>query len=117
MAEEQEDEIYGFGKRDADELLRKISGGVSGGNGLDTYDATAIQLAVATTGVPARSGTTLGKATVAMKYLADSGTDRVITDAAQTFTAYNLAATAVATGAYILTLRLGDAAVVIWEEC
>lgn len=112
-----EEEIVGFSRADATELLRKIGGGTSGGAGLGTYDATSIYLAVATTGVPARSGTTLGSATVALKYLAVSGSNRVITDMAQTVTAYNVAGTAVATGAYILTLRLGDVHVVIWEEC
>lgn len=112
-----DEEIIGFNRADATELLRQISGGTFGGSGQNTYDATSIYLAVATTGVPGRTGTTLGKATVALKYLADSGTDKVITDMGQTITAYNLAAANVATGAYILTLRVGDAAVVIWEEC
>lgn len=115
MAEEEE--IVGFSRVDAVELLRKIGGGVSGGLGQNTYDATTVQIAVATTGIPARSSTTLGSATVALKYLAESGSNRVITDMGQTMTAYNLAGTAVATGAYILTLRLGDVAIVVWEEC
>lgn len=117
MAEEQEDEIFGFNRSDTDELLRKISAGTGGGIGQHTYDATALQLAVATTGVPARVGVTLGSATVALRYLATSGSNRVITNMGETMTAYNLAGTAVAAGAYILTLRLGDVAVVVWEEC
>jgi len=112
-----EDEIIGFNRIDATELLRKIEGGTRGGFGQNTYDATTMQIAVATSGIPARAGTTLGKATVALKYLERSGADKVITDMAQTMTAYNLAGTAVATGAYIMTLRLGDCAIVIWEEC
>lgn len=116
MAEPQE-EVVGFNRQDANEIIRMIRSGTSGGLGQNTYDATSIHLAVATTGVPARSGTTLGSATVALKYLAISGSNRIITDMAQTVTAYNLAGTAVATGAYILTLRLGDVHVVVWEEC
>lgn len=77
----------------------------------------SLQLAVATSGVPGRTGTTLGSATVAAKHLTISGANRVIADSGRTYTAYNLAATAVAAGAYILTLRLGDAAIIIWEEC
>lgn len=116
MAEPSE-EIVGFSRPDATELIRMIQSGNGGGSGFSTYDATTMQIAVATTGIPARSSTTLGKATVALKYLAVSGTNRVITDMAQTMTAYNLAGTAVAVGAYIMTLRIGDCAVVVWEEC
>lgn len=74
-------------------------------------------LAIATTGVPARNGSTLGKADVAVKHLTVSVSDRVIADSGYTIKAFNLAATAVATGSYILLLRLGDVHVVVWEEC
>ena len=114
---ERDDEIIGFNRQDATELLRKIEGGTLGGVGLGTYDATSIRMAIATSGIPARSGTTLGSATVAAKHLTISGATRVAADSGQTYTAYNLAATAVASGAYILTLRLGDIAIVIWQEC
>lgn len=114
---EPTDEVVGFSRPDATELVRMIQSGMTGGRSFDTYDATSIQLAVATTGIPARSGVTLGSATVALKYLAVSGANRNITDMGVTMTAYNLAGTAVATGAYILTLRLGDVAIVVWEEC
>jgi hypothetical protein len=77
----------------------------------------SLVLAVATSGVPARNGTTLGKASVAVKHLNVSSTDRVIADSGFTVTAFNLAATAVATGAYVMLLRLGDVHVVVWEEC
>jgi hypothetical protein len=46
-----------------------------------------------------------------------SGADRVISDSGFNMQAFNLAASAVATGAYILLLRLGDVGIVIWEEC
>jgi hypothetical protein len=112
-----EDEIIGFNRQDATELLRKIEGGTLGGVGLGTYDATSIRMAIATSGIPARSGTTLGSATVTAKHLTISGSTRVIADSSNTYTAYNLAATAVNVDSYILTLRLGDVHVVIWEEC
>jgi hypothetical protein len=118
MAESPSDEIFGFNAADADQIIRMIGGTSSaGGVGADTYDATKLTLAVATSGVPARSGTTLGKADVAVKHLTISGTDRVIADSGFNMQAFNLAADAVATGAYILLLRLGDVGIVIWEEC
>lgn len=116
-----DDPIYGFNEQDKDNILRMIgnsdTGGVSGGRGFNDYDATRLILAIATTGIPARSGSTLGKATVAVKHLVTSSGNKVITDSAISMDAYNLAASAVATGAYILMCRLGDAGIVVWEEC
>jgi hypothetical protein len=77
----------------------------------------SLLLAVATTGVPARSGTTLGKATVAVRHLTVSGSNRVIADSSWTVDAYNVAATAVNSGSYVMLLRLSDVFVVVWEEC
>jgi hypothetical protein len=112
------DEIIGFNRPDANELIRIIGvGGATGGTGFTPYDATKLTLAVATSGVPARSGTTLGKANVAVKHLVESSGDRVVTDSGFNMVAYNLASSAVATGAYILLLRLGDVSLVVWEEC
>lgn len=74
-------------------------------------------LAVATTGVPARSGSTLGKASVSIKNLSISGSDRLIASTSQGVDAFNVASTAVASGAYVLLQRLGTVFVVIWEEC
>lgn len=116
-----DDPIFGFNEQDKNNLIRILgnseTGGVSGGNGHNDYDATRLILAVATTGVPARSSATLGKADVAVKHLVTSGSDKVITDSGVTMKAYNLANAAVATGSYILMCRMGDAAIVIWEEC
>jgi hypothetical protein len=110
--------LYAFDNKTADALVSLVRGTKDGSpHGADTYDATSLRLAVATTGVPARSGTTLGKATVALKYLAASGADRVITDYGQTVTAFNLSTTAVGTGSYILLTRLGDIWIVTWEDC
>lgn len=116
-----EDPIYGFNEKDKDNILRMIgnsdTGGVTGGRGFNDYDATRLIIAIATTGVPARVGTTLGVADVAVKHLLTSGANKVVTDSAITMKAYNLAGDAVAAGAYIMALRFGDAAIVIWEEC
>jgi hypothetical protein len=118
MAETPSDEIFGFNLADTDALIRLIGGdSTGGGTGGDTYDATKLLIAVATSGVPARSGTTLGKATVAIKHLIISGGDRNIADSGISVDAYSLAGTAVATGAYIMLLRLGDVHLVVWEEC
>ena len=116
------DPIFGFKKEDAYALKRMLESGMntSGVSNLDYMDSTL--LCVATNGIPARNGTTLGKNTVERRYLEISGgggVDRVITTIANdnTLTAYNLAATAVATGAYILVQRISGCWVVVWEEC
>ena len=111
------DDIIGFGQADADAITRLID--KTGGTGAFptyTYDATKLVLAYSTSGVPARSGTTLGEADVAVKYLGISS-GRVILDAGYNIRAYNLSSTAVAASKYILLLRLGDVCIVIWEEC
>ena len=54
---------------------------------------------------------------MAVKHLAISGANRVITDSGFTVDAYNVAGIAVATGAYVMLLRLGDVHLVVWEEC
>jgi hypothetical protein len=122
-----DDPVYGFNKADKDAIIRSIDSRSSGGgngfpnNGLfgnGAYDGSTVFLAVATTGVPARSGTTLGKATdLAVKYLGVSSGNRVILDAGYTVTAHNLSETAVATGAYVILTRFGDVYVVTWEDC
>jgi hypothetical protein len=118
MAETPSDEIFGFNLADTDALIRLIGrNSTGGGTGGDTYDATKLLIAVATSGVPARSGTTLGKATVAVKHLAVSGVNRIVADSGFNVDAFNLAGTAVATGAYVMLLRLGDVHLVVWEEC
>jgi hypothetical protein len=54
-----------------------------------------------------------------MRYLADSGTDRVLTTASYTDDVdfYNLSTTAVAAGKYLMLLRLGNDYVCNWEDC
>lgn len=77
----------------------------------------SLLLAVATSGIPARSGTTLGKAAVAVRHLTVSGSNRVIADSSYTVDAFNMAASAVNSGSYVLLKRLYDVFVVVWEEC
>jgi len=77
----------------------------------------ALILASAVSGIPARSGLTLGKNSVGVYRLAISGTDRTIDNTGITITAYNLASDPVASGAWVLLKRLSNIFVVIWEDC
>lgn len=109
--------VYGFSQNNADQLLGLIrkTGGENPSNSADTRQHALV--AVATTGVTARAGTTLGSGTVAVKALGYSGANVVISDAGYTLDVYNLAGTAVATGAYILIHQYNTFWIVIWEEC
>tara|TARA_R110000868_G_scaffold84519_10_gene238242 strand:- start:3738 stop:4493 length:756 start_codon:yes stop_codon:yes gene_type:complete len=82
-------------------------------------DPTRLVLAYTTGGATARSGTTLGKGTATMRYLAVSGTDRVLTATTDTapIAFYNLAATSVGANKYLMLLRFGDILLANWEEC
>jgi hypothetical protein len=52
-----------------------------------------------------------------MYSLAPSGANVTIGNANQNITVYNLAATAVATGAYIIIEHINGYWIVVWEEC
>jgi hypothetical protein len=113
------DEVYGFNSGDADDLLRSIGKTPQPNNPHVPYDATRLVLAYTTGGATARSGTTLGKGTATMRYLAVSGTDRVLTATADTapIDFYNLATEVVGTNRYIMLLRFGADLLANWEEC
>jgi len=117
MANTGEPTHYTFNRSDADALSKLIHPtGSRGGHG--PKGATKEHyICVATSGVPARSGTTLGKATVARYALNPSGANVVLSNANQTLEAYNLAATAVATGSYIIIEHINGYWIVVWEEC
>jgi len=74
-------------------------------------------------GIPARSGTTLGKATCDAYYLAFDGTDATLTaltDAGGTQltdTVFNMATEAVSGSVYIQAVRIYNLYVANWEEC
>ena len=82
-------------------------------------DSTRLILAYTTAGATARSGTTLGKGTATMQYLAVSGTNRVLTattdTAAKDF--FNLSTSTVGTNRYLMLLRFGDVLLANWEDC
>jgi len=112
-------EVIGFDRADANELLKLIGGRTATQTPQDTYDATALKIGYTTAGATARSGTTLGKGVFKMYYAAPSGTNRILTASADTadVTVFNLSTTAVASGKYIMCLRWGDIWVCNWEEC
>jgi len=112
-------EVYGANAGDMDSLLRLIGQTPSPVNRQEVSDATRLVLAYTTGGATARIGTTLGKGTATMRYLAVSGADRVLTATTDTAAIdfYNLATVAVGTNKYIMLLRFGDVLVVNWEEC
>jgi len=112
-----ENTIYGFNATNADRLLGLIRQSGSQDQIGNTDTRQHALLAVATTGVPGRVGTSLGNADVAVKFVDWSGANLVIQDAAHTVKAHNLAADAVATGAYIIVHQVNTFWIVIWEEC
>jgi hypothetical protein len=108
---------FTFNRRDAEALVRRLfpeSGNRSAG---PSQVEQHHYICVATNGVPARNGSTLGKADVAMYSLAPSGANVTIGNANQNITVYNLAATAVATGSYIIIEYINGYWIVVWEEC
>jgi hypothetical protein len=82
-------------------------------------EPTRLILAYTASGATARSGTTLGKGTATMRYLAVSGTDRVLTATTDTADVdfYNLSTVGVAGSKYIMLLRFGADLVCNWEDC
>jgi hypothetical protein len=82
-------------------------------------DPTRLVLAYTTAGATGRSGTTLGKGTATMRYLAVSGTDRVLTATTDTASVdfYNLSTLSVGINRYVMLLRFGDVLVCNWEDC
>ena len=91
------EEVFGFNSGDTDALLRMIGKTPQPLGPTETDDSTRLVLAYTTGGATARSGTTLGKGTATMRYLAVSGTDRILTATVDTaaVTFYNLASSAV----------------------
>jgi hypothetical protein len=111
--------VYGFDKPDSEALIGMLGTRAVSKNPQDLYDATRLVLAYTAAGATARSGTTLGKGTATLQYLAVSGTDRVITASTDTdpVTYYNLAASVVDPTKYLMLLRCGDVLLANWEEC
>ena len=113
------EEVFGFNSQDTDSLLRLIGKTPQPNYATETDDSTRLILAYTTGGATARSGTTLGKGTATMRFLAVSGTDRVLTATTDTAAIdfYNLASSVVGTNRYVMLLRFGADLICVWEEC
>jgi hypothetical protein len=113
----REPDIYGFNNSDSEALTRLIDqkGFTSSNRPIVVPEHCLI--AVATTGVTARSSLILGSGVVAVKHLTETGSGMSIVDSGRTVTAYNLAATAVASGSYIILHQVNKRWIVLWEEC
>lgn len=64
--------------------------------------------------IPGRITTQLGSGTVTIH---DVSADGLMTASSRTVTAWNLSASSIASGVYLLLLRVGPLRIVIWEEC
>ena len=83
------DEVYGLSSGDCDATLRLIGKTPQPIAQDIPIDGTRLVLAYTAAGATARSGTTLGKGTAVMYYLAVSGTDRVLTATVDTAAVYH----------------------------
>jgi hypothetical protein len=113
------EEVFGTNSQDMDALLRLIGRTPQYQSEAEPYDATRLVLAYTVTGATARSGTTLGYGTCTMRYLSESGTDRIITATtdADSLDFYNLSGSIVGTNRYIVLLRCGRDLLANWEDC
>lgn len=111
------EEVVGFERPVAEEILRQMGLTTVTTNPHDTGDATRLVLAYTTAGATARVGTTLGKGTATLRYLVASGTDRIITTSTDSYSFFNLSTVAVASAKYIMLLRYGDVFLCNWEDC
>ena len=82
-------------------------------------ECTRFVLAYTTGGATGRSGTTLGKGTATMRYLAVSGADRILTATADSASKdfFNLSTSTVGTNRYLMLLRHGADLLANWEDC
>ena len=114
----KDEDLVAFSRPDADEIIRKVLGSNFVGIGQNrTTDDTSLVIAFTTEGATARSGTTLGIGTCSLRYLTYTGTTRTIETTSDTYTFYNLAATAIGANKYIMLLRHGSTWLCVWEEC
>jgi hypothetical protein len=114
MAFDDDRITYGFNRTDAEALAKSIGGGDfefaerkprGGGGGARVFLTGG-------SGIPARSGTTLGSATCT-RYLATGGT----LTASTTQTVYNLAGSAIAENSYIIAVLVENVWIAVMEDC
>jgi hypothetical protein len=115
--------LYGFKDERVARRLRDFAETMPGAEGDQGVRATEIFLfQTPGGGIPARSGTTLGKATCDAYYLSFDGTDADISalqDGGSTLTStvFNMSTEAVGGSAYIQAVRIYGLYVANWEEC
>jgi hypothetical protein len=68
-------------------------------------------------GIPARSGSTLGKGTVSFQSLTFSGGNITIAAQPTTDTAYHLGSAAVGASKYLVLVKVIKFWIVVWEDC
>ena len=96
--------LYAFNDADSTELLRLIGGRTSsGGNSDPTQQAADCLIAVATSTITARAGTTLGTGTAMVKQISDAN---VLSDL-YAVDVVNMGS-AIANGSYVKLFRIGN---------
>jgi len=106
-------------RADSDEVIRRVLVEPSGSTrpAMRSYGDAEVVLAFTVGGATARSGTTLGNGTASIRWLSDSGANRVIQTTTETVEYFNLATDTVGTNKHILLCRVGADYICIWEEC
>ena len=102
-------DIYGFNSKDADGLIKLLSSR-SGGYGAKSGDNTCF-IGVSSGTITAKSGSTLGSGTVAVKYIDNSDTLQTLFNV----TAKN-PGTEISSGATVILWRVGNNYIVV-EVC
>ena len=102
-------------------MLAQTPAGLSGDPGLKVTDVYLFK--APSGGIPAKSGTTLGKATCDAYYLSFDGTDAdlaVLQDSGSTTitaTVFNMGSEAVAADAFVQAMRCNGLYLANWEDC
>ena len=106
------DVLYAFNKSDTDKIT-KLIGGASpqAGGSISEPEAASCLIAVATSTITARSGTTLGTGTAQTRWINASN----VLQTGDNVSVVNLGS-AIANGAYVLLFRVGDKLVAV-EVC
>lgn len=119
--------VYGFNERRIAEQLKRIAEGQTNPSPANS-PSVAFMYLTPTGGIPARSGTTLGKADCTPYWLyVDNNGDAILevmqfddgttTSDMPDVTIYNPSETAVAEDTYIFAFECFDILVAIWEDC
>ena len=100
----QDESTYGFSKADASDLLSQIGGHESDyreGLVRSSKGGGSAKLVLATSGIPARSGTTVGSATCTEYKIVGS----TLTTNTETITVKNIQAEAIPSGLYVFAVK------------